>query len=290
MIAFSDEDKKSVFFYADEDAKYYDIVEELAQPNIDLIHDTMIDLVEFSISQKYPRYMEVDRLVTVLDVGSGTGAEAFRLLDRFPNIHIIAVDFSPSINREFERKFNKSYPDIDFVSKVTLLEEDFFGESCDPSSLKQNLLKNTGQNGFDAVVAGFFLHHYSGEQKQTFYKRVYECLNKGATLIHGDLFSFQSQALSKYAHEFGERWIRKQLSNPDVHLAEKHKKLGSDASRFCQTWIHHWNNTHDYNPAERPFANVSQNENHEQMIIDAGFIELGFPFRLWEAGILWALR
>ena len=96
MNSISDNDKKRVFFYADEDAKYYDIVEALTQPYIDLIHDTMVDLVEYSLT--WLRQKPSDRPLYLLDVASGTGAEAFRLLERFDDLRIIAVDFSPPMN------------------------------------------------------------------------------------------------------------------------------------------------------------------------------------------------
>ncbi len=289
MTVFSKEDKKRVFFYADKDAKYYDIVEELTQPCIDLIHNTMIDLVEYSIQQK--TNIGQAHPITVLVVGSGTGAEAFRLLDRFPSIHIVAVDFSPAMNSEFTRKFSQVYPDVPFSSKVTLIEEDFFEGTCEPRALCGHLTGIMCQDGFDVAVAGFFLHHYTAEKKRFFYQRIYQCLNKEGALIHGDLFSFQSRSLSKYAHQFGERWIRKQLTNPDPPLVEKHNQLGIDAARLCQEWVHHWNHSHIYHPAERPYAAVTTTYcSHEEMVLEIGYKEFGFPFRLWEAGILWATK
>lgn len=293
MTLFSDEDRKRIFFFTDEDAKYYDLVEELTQPCIGLIHDTMIDLVEYSLGSKRAEARE--QQLVVLDPGSGTGAEAFRLLARFDNIHIVAIDFSPAMNQEFRRKFLKRYPRLDFPTKVTLLEEDVFGTTCAPDELIEHLPGLASRDGYDAAVAGFFLHHYSAEQKREFYQRMYESLRPGGVLIHGDLFGFQSRALTRYAHDFGERWIRKQLSNPDAHLREKQGELGAHADRLCREWVAHWNCTHVYHPAERPYPESAVDSgypcaDHESMIRAAGFREIACPFRLWEAGVIWARR
>lgn len=293
MTVFSNEDRRKIFFYADKDAKYYDVVEELTQPHIDLIHDTMIDLAEYSFLWKQPNNEK--ETYYILDIGSGTGAEAFRAIERFANVHIVAIDFSTAMNRIFRQKFIERHAGATFSSKVTLIEEDFFSDVCRPANLLNNLsIKETFQ-GFNAVIAGFFLHHYPAHKKIEFYHRAFEFLKTGGVLIHGDLFGYQSKSLSNYSHDFGERWISRQLLTPDEHLIEKKKAIGKAAGRLRKEWLRHWNDTHIYHPAERPYDTAMFSDNleimgYEGFVKKAGFLEFGFPFRLWEAGILWAKK
>ncbi len=290
MSRISDHEKKKVFFYADEDAKYYDLAEELTQPCMDLIHDTMVDLVEYSLTWKSEQ--DLRRPFYVLNVASGTGAEAFRLLERFDDIHVFAADFNPPMNKEFRRKFNERYPECDFASCVTLIEDDFFGEACAPDELISLLPEDLDPQAFDAVIAGFFLHHYPVEVKREFYRRAHAVLRPGGVLVLGEAISFESQRLSEFAHNFGYRWIEKQFSEPDQHLRSKYDALGSDAERLRQKWIDHWQNTHIYAPdvtvmGDQPTGGRETKPSHASMALEAGFQKIGFPFRLWEAAILW---
>ncbi len=292
MTAFAEDVRQKVFFYANRDAQYYDLTAELTQPCIHLIHDTMIDLVEYSLTQRGA--MPRERAIDVLDVGSGTGAEAFRLLDRSEQVHIVAVDFSAPMNQEFQRKFAERYPGADFASRVTLLEEDIFDDACSPERLLEHIPPDRRSKGFDAVLAGFLLHHYPADYKRDFYARLRKVLCRGGVLVHGDLFTFYSEALTTYAHDFGEHWIRRQFASPDSELVEKMRALGSEAARLCRDWLDHWNNTHIYSPSERPRAPSvvpadADAVSHVEMVEAAGFRESGYPFRLWEAGVLWAL-
>jgi SAM-dependent methyltransferase len=282
----SDQDKKNVFFYADEDAKYYDLLEKL-NPYIDLIHDTMVDLVEYSLTWKNEKAL--GRPFHILDVASGTGAEAFRLLKRFSDIHIVAVDFSPPMNREFRRKFNEQYPDCDFASCVTLIEDDFFSEACAPENLISLLPGDLEPRAFDVVIAGLFLNHYPIETQQEFYRRAHAALRPGGTLVLCEDIAFESQRLSEFAHDFGDRWIRKQFRDPDEYLRNKYN---IDTARLRQQWIDHWQNAHIYAP-DVTFTDGRQSDSgetnlsHASMALEAGFQKIGFPFRLWEAAILW---
>jgi ubiquinone/menaquinone biosynthesis C-methylase UbiE len=279
-----------IFFYAGDDAKYYDIVEELTQPYIDLIHDNMIDLVEYSIS--WEQNTPVNRPFVVLVIASGTGAEVFRLLDRFKgNIHILAVDYSPFMNDQLIAKFNKRYPNRDFKKSITLVENDIFSTECEPKKLCALIPKEIKVSKFNAVVAGFFLHHYPTDKKQLFFNNTYEVLRKRGVLVLCEAVSYQSKKLSKFAHDFGERWMKKQFTDPEEHLKENVKMLGADAQRLKKQWIEHWNTQHHYSA---DFNIITKAEDicptYTEMAIQAGYKDVGFPFRFFEVGTLWGKK
>lgn len=293
MSLISDDERKRMFFYADSDGSHYDITAELTQPHLDLIHDTMVDLVEYSVTWK--REKPLERPFYVLVVASGTGAETLRLLKRNSDIRIIAVDFSPLMNHELRRKFDEQYPRRDFDSYVKLIEEDFFGDRCGPDALLSFLPASLQPRAFDVVVGSFFLHHYSFPTKQEFFRRSQAVLRPNGALVLCEPFAFESASLTDFAYDFDERWIRKQFMDPDVHLRSKRDALGSDAAGLCSKWIEHRANTHicgiDAKFTSAPILTSERTTpSHASMALAAGFQEIGFPFRLWETGILWARR
>lgn len=292
MRTISDEIRKKIFFYAYEDAKYYDIIEELTQPHIDLIHDTMVDLMEYSLTWNSDKNR--DRTYYLLDVASGSGAEAFRLLKRFKNIHIVTVDFSPPMNSEFRRKFVALYRDCNINSKVTMIEEDFFSESLSPEKLISLLPEDLNPRVFDGVIAGFFLHHYPTEIKKEFFKKTFSVLRPSGALILCEAINFMSKDLTEFSHDFGEKWIIKQFTNSDEHLRSNINKLGKNATRLKQSWIDHWNNTHIYLP-DTKFDRIQtlgckKIPSYATIAMNAGYQDIGFPFRFWEVGVLWAKK
>lgn len=293
MSPISDEERKKIFPYAYEDAKYYDLMEELTQPYIDLIHDTMVDLVRDSLTWKSEK--TVKSPFYMLDVASGTGAEAFRLLKCFDDVQIVAVDFSPPMNREFRRKFSKQYPKRDFASCITLIAKDFFSKACAPENLVSRLPEDLKPRAFDAVISGFFLNHYPIETQQEFYRRAYAALRPGGVLVLCEGIGFESQRLSEFSHDFGTRWIDKQFTDPDEHLRGKYSALGSEATRLHQQWSEHWRDAHVYIPdvtltGGRRLGHGEASQSYANMALETGFREVGFPFRLWETGILWAMK
>ena len=271
--------KEKIFFYATkEEAEVYDIIEEMTQPLMGFIHDTMVDLIRYSLGKSTN---ELD--LCVLDIGSGTGAEALRILSKYQNVKIVAVDFSKYMNIIFENKLKDIVLDN---SEVMILEEDFLCDKCNANHLLNQLYSISENKSYDIIITGFMFHHYTVEQKINAYKRMFKVLRKGGILIHGDLFSYQSKELTSFSHDFGEEWIRKQFTYPSQELVSRFEKIKHIASKLKEEWIEHWNNYHILNPVKKVEDNIS----HTEMLEMAGFCEIECPFRLWEVGIIWAKK
>jgi ubiquinone/menaquinone biosynthesis C-methylase UbiE len=287
----ADGDRSNVFFYAEDEAEYYDLAEEFAQPRIDLIHDTMVDLVDYSLRRSHQ--LSEEQPLCILDVAAGTGAEAFRLLDRFDEVHVVAVDSSEPMLRLLRKKFGESYPGRSLSSCLTVINGDFFSERCTTDMLVSSLPGHLTRRRFDAVVAGFFLHHYPPEMKREFYRRAHAALGPQGVVVLAEVMAFESETLTRFAHDFGAHWIEKQFTAPDAYLLEKHAALGSDALRLRDLWLDHWSNAHVYAvdavlSGGRKICQLEDVAAHADMALEAGFREVGIPFRFWEAGILWA--
>jgi hypothetical protein len=142
---------------------------------------------------------------------------------------------------------------------------------------------------FSAVVIGFVTHHYSSEDKREFYLRAAGVLERGGILVHGDLFSYGSKWLAALAHQVGEDWITKQLTNPDSNLQSRFDKIRHIAARLRNAWLTHWNFTHVYAPVQWTSKSFSGDcLDHVTILRQLGFCEVECPFRLWELGIIWA--
>jgi SAM-dependent methyltransferase len=274
------------FFAQDKDfAPYYDLVEDLLNPHLKITHDLMIDLVIESINRN--RRTTINE-PAVLVVGSGTGGEVLRIVRKLPLARIVAIDFSPPMNAQLREKYTAEFSGLEFDSNIDLLEFDFLSERCAPDSLVSGLYKKFGMHEFDAVVIGFVTHHYSPEQKLEFYRRVRAVLCKGGSLIHGDLFNYNSEWLSRLAHAVGEKWIE-QLVDPDAKARNQWIKIQHIASRLCAAWIRHWNGTHIYSLMNNDSGGSSDAfPSHASALRELGFSEVECPLRLWEVGVIWA--
>jgi hypothetical protein len=192
------------------------------------------------------------------------------------------------MNAALGHKFTERFPGTAIENKLKQIEADFFDDAC---TLKAVCGSDSAL--FDAVVAGFFLHHYDDSVKRLFYRRAAELIAHAGILVHGDLFNFRSQSVSAFAHDFGERWMRRQMTEPDPHLRARFDSVGSEIHRLRDEWLKHWNTDHIYTPIEST-SGPNQRGTHvvgqAEMASDAGFGEVECPFRFWEVGVLWARK
>jgi len=180
----------------------------------------------------------------------------------------------------FKRKFKNKYPDKSFDSQISLIEDDFFSENCNPDNLISLLPKDIEPRMFDAIIGGFFLHHYHTEIKQLFFKRAYNLLREDGVLVLCEAMSFQSKDLSEFAHDFGERWMKKQFSEPDEYLRDNLKALGDDAPRLKKQWIEHWNKDHIYTHD----ANLQKEKQQSHLIMPSSYADIAFHVDFKQVG------
>jgi ubiquinone/menaquinone biosynthesis C-methylase UbiE len=277
--------RSDVYFFAQdrEFAPYYDLVDDILNPYLKVTHDLVTDLVVESVKRTRTA-RKGDPIILV--VGSGTGSEVLRIARKLPQARIVAIDFSPLMNGQLREKFATAFPDKEFRSYVDLLECDFLSDACTPSSMEERLQAAFGADRFDAAVIGFVTHHYSAENKRQFYERIKSVLCDGGSLIHADLFNFDSTWLSGLAHQIGEKWITQLTDN---NAGCKWTKIQHIAARLQTAWVKHWNNTHIYTPLHNTQpGSASVFSSHMDALRQLGFSEIECPLRLWEVGVIWA--
>lgn len=100
----------------------------------------------------------------VLDLGAGTGLELIHLFELYPNVKVTVIDITENMLAELKKR--------SFSNHVTAICGDFFEVEF-------------GED-YDAVISTSALHHFKQEEKETLYKKVYNCLKENGQFINCD--------------------------------------------------------------------------------------------------------
>ena len=279
------------YFYGEEEADTYDACMNLTQPYYALMHDTLNKLLEYHCGVAVDDSARLQKLA-VLDLGSGTGAEALRNLTAFPHSHVVAVDLCPPMNACLRKNFQARFPKVLFETRCSLIEGDAFGPECGVEQLLAALPRGYGIKGFDAVISGFMLHHYTAEEKRNLYRRIIQLLRPAGIFANVDLFTFESPTVARYADHFGVNCIERQLTHPERGCEESFAVVEQKVDELRIKYIRHWKEENIPLPFERlSRGSESPNVKSESMILqDVGFRETACPYRFWTAGIATALK
>ena len=109
---------------------------------------------------------------TAMDLGSGPGSLAVRVLDRFPGARVVAVDFDPvllKIGREVSNAIGKriSWVDADIGSA--------------------RWAEQLPRNRFDAVVSSTALHWLDRARLGRLYRDLAKVMRRGGIFLNGDV-------------------------------------------------------------------------------------------------------
>lgn len=132
--------------------------------------DLMINQISF------PRESEV----YVLDLGSGPGSLAYRVLKHYPNAHIVAVELNPILIKIGEAIRGEN-DHIRFLS-VDIRERSWWVRY---------------QETFDLVVSATALHWMNATHLEETYRQVFDVLKSGAWFLNSDHISADSPAEQK---------------------------------------------------------------------------------------------
>lgn len=118
----------------------------------------------------------------VLDLGAGTGLELIHLFELYPNVKVTVIDITENMLAELKKR--------SFSNHVTAICGDFFEVEF-------------GED-YDAVISTSALHHFKQEEKETLYKKVYNCLKENGQFINCDKIALtkeiQEQRLFELEH------------------------------------------------------------------------------------------
>lgn len=167
-------DKKALKRKFDVVAGDYDRTREKIIPNLNLMYDTLVELVRVEIPD--PK---------ILDLGAGTGLLAGKLAERFSRGHFTLVDLSTEMLNMARKRFKD-------LSNFSYINEDYSDADLG--------------NGYDMVVSALSIHHLSDDKKQFLYSKIYEVLNRNGIFINADLVLGPSKE-NEYIYR--RNWIEK---------------------------------------------------------------------------------
>jgi ubiquinone/menaquinone biosynthesis C-methylase UbiE len=159
-----------------------------------------------------------DAEITILDLGTGTGFLAARLLQTFPQARIIAVDGAAAMMHQAQARLGAK-------GKQLIWKTSSFQQLTNANDLPE----------LDAVVSSFALHHLALEEKRRLYQAVHAKLRDSGWFINADILAAPDEKIEaryQYLRQLGiqkrlrERGEEKSLAEIAAELMALEKKDG----------------------------------------------------------------
>jgi ubiquinone/menaquinone biosynthesis C-methylase UbiE len=267
---------KDKFFYAEYDAGMYDETIELAVPEYQLIHKSLINFLDYYLCTINGNNRN-KVFGTVIDIGAGTGTESIAILKKFPNIRILAIDLCEPMKKEFEKNYYKSFSK-EQPKRYEFLVDNILNPLCNKSNLSSYLPVN--ENFFLGVISAYCIHHFTTDEKNIVYGKMLDFIDKDGFVINLDLFNYESPLFSKISHQFDLDYINNQFETPDFKFTESRKIKKEKRIKLGNKWINHMLHANLLEP-----SNVQQ-----KMLYKHGARQVEVLFKYFQQGLLCAIK
>ena len=195
---------------------------QTAQPQTIFPGEVFANPADFDpgIRQLLPRYDEMLDTLThcipphtqrILELGCGTGELSLKILHRYPEIQIVALDYSPRMLQLAQEKIESA----GYSGRWAGIEADFGNWANHPDKLGIGI-------GFDACVSSLAIHHLTNEMKFKLYERIRTSLNSNGVFWNADPILPEFPALAAVYQAVREEWANEQGTT----LAEIRTKIG----------------------------------------------------------------
>ncbi|MBE9000279.1 class I SAM-dependent methyltransferase [Nostoc sp. LEGE 12447] len=218
---------------------------------------------DIGIRQLIPRYDEMLEVISrclpstslrILELGCGTGELSLKILKRFPNAQVIALDYSPRMLQFAQDKITAS----GYQKRWVATQADFGDWANNPEKL------DIGSE-FDACVSSLAIHHLQDEMKLKLFSRIAASLTQDGCFWNGDPILPESSALAEVYQAAREEWSVEQGTN----LTEIRAKLGASS-------------TQGYSSQDQ----LASLDAHLQMLSKAGFKTVAVPWKYYGLAVL----
>ncbi len=170
----------------EEEAQQFDRIIQQLIPYYDQMLAAVIAAIPF----------EKDSPIQVLDLGCGTGTLAQHILQAFPLAHLTCLDFS-------EQMIGMAQAKLAGFSRISYRVQDF----QDYSSTER----------YHAIVSSLALHHLvTDNEKQAFFRKVYEGLLPGGCFYNADVVLGASEHLQSQYMKRWKRFMQRQISEDEI--------------------------------------------------------------------------
>ncbi|MHC5933052.1 class I SAM-dependent methyltransferase [Nostoc sp.] len=210
------------------------------------------------IRQLLPRYDEMLEVISrcvpstsrrILELGCGTGELSLKILNRFPDAQVIALDYSPRMVQFAQDKITAD----GYQQRWTGIQADFGDWANNPKNL------DIGSE-FDACVSSLAIHHLQDEMKSAVFERIAASLTQDGCFWNADPTLPESPALAEVYKAAREEWAVQQK----ISLTEIGAKRGAIS-------------TQGYSSQDQ----LASLDAHLQMLSKAGFKTVAVPWKYY---------
>ncbi|MHC5773229.1 class I SAM-dependent methyltransferase [Nostoc sp.] len=210
------------------------------------------------IRQLLPRYDEMLEVISrcvpstsrrILELGCGTGELSIKILNRFPDAQVIALDYSPRMVQFAQDKITAA----GYQQRWTGIQADFGDWANNPENL------DIGSE-FHACVSSLAIHHLQDEMKLKLFDRIAASLTQDGCFWNADPTLPESPALAEVYKAAREEWAVQQ----EISLTEIGAKRGASS-------------TQGYSSQDQ----LASLDAHLQMLSKAGFKTVAVPWKYY---------
>ena len=193
----------------DKHADSYDELREQLIPCFDEFYGAALSLLPFKREQR----------IDILDLGAGTGLLSGRILERYPNAHLVLLDISKNMLKQAQARFTGVGAQVEF--KLS----DFYSEPF------------TGC--YDAIVSALAIHHVDADRKRELFLKIYDHLKPTGLFINADQVLGANEAIEE---SYRQHWLSqvRAAGVSAITLAEALERMQEDrmSTLFDQlTWL-----------------------------------------------------
>jgi len=189
----------------------YDSAFVRQMPTYDQMHETVLAMTALN-------GRDVRR---ILELGAGTGTLTKKLLERFPQAEVTALDLSAEMLAVARTK-------LAFAGERVILRE------VDVSSTDLG-------SGYDAAVSTIAFHHVPARKKRPVIGALHDALNEGGALVIGDTFKAASPQIAQGLRQMNEERLREAgMSDEDIEqrrVRSRHSGGSSARVRDYERWF-----------------------------------------------------
>lgn len=271
-------DLKEKFFFAEGDSAYYDDTIELATPCYQFMHDTMINILRHHFQLHFGDSSKEIKGI-MLDIGAGTGMESISAMDAFPNMYALAIDLCAPMKNLFEQNYLAKFGN-NSEKRFRYIVDDILSIDKEDKRL-QSYFQSLNQAACKAVISAHCIHHFSLEEKNTTYQKMYDLLEPGGILINIDVFTYESERIKQDAHNVDINYIKNEFDNPRCADGNKIPKISKEQRELLKNkWIEHMETAHCLETVEQRI----------DLLRKMGFTEVECIFRYWQQCVLRATK
>ncbi|GGA19811.1 class I SAM-dependent methyltransferase [Okeania sp. KiyG1] len=209
-------------------------------------YDEMLDVIVRCVPKNCDR---------ILELGCGTGELSLKLLHKYPNAQIVAVDYSPRMLEFAKTKIDAA----GYTNRWTEIEMDF-GEWANNADLLSPI-----SDGFNACVSSLAIHHLSDSMKLKLFQKINKSLNYGGCFWNADPVLPATTELAEVFKEIQQEWAISQGTT----LAEVRAQMGTS-------------NPHGYSSNQDQLASLSA---HLEMLTTANFVPVAVPWKYYKLAV-----